>query len=73
MAARVGVSAAEYGLLIQGTRFLTEPEAQARYAGGDGFNSLQGSTEVANEFNLKYKVYSESQDITDYISAVLYQ
>ena len=73
MAARVGVSAAEYGLLMQGTEFLTESEAQARYTGSDGFDSLLGSTEVANEFNLKYKVYSESQDSTDYISAVLYQ
>ena len=73
MAARVGVSAAQYALLMEGTQFLSESEAKARYAGSSGFDSLKGSTEVANAFNLKYKVYPEAQESTDYISAVLYQ
>jgi hypothetical protein len=58
---------------MQGTKFLSRSEARERFAATNDLNSLQGSTELANRFNLKYQVYSESQAIEDYMSAVLYE
>jgi NitT/TauT family transport system substrate-binding protein len=73
MASRVGVEPQEYSVLMQGTKFLSQSEARTRFAATKDLNSLQGSTELANRFNLKYQVYSESQAIQDYMSAVLYE
>ena len=73
MASRVGVEPQEYSILMQGTKFLSQSEARGRFAVTNDLNSLQGSTELANRFNLKYQVYSESQAIEDYMSAVLYE
>jgi NitT/TauT family transport system substrate-binding protein len=73
MAARVGVAPEKYAELMQGTRFLAEDEARLRLVPTDGLDSLQGSTDVADAFNVKYRVYSEAQPTSDYISDRLYQ
>lgn len=73
MAARVGIAADEYAALMQGTRFLNKEEAKGRYAMTEDLNSLSGSTKIANEFNVKYKVYPNAQTTADYISDLLYQ
>lgn len=73
MAARVGVAPEKYDELMQGTEFLTKADAKARFSVTDGLDSLYGSTDVANQFNLKYKVYSDAQKAADYISDALYQ
>ncbi len=67
MASRVGVTAEEYKPILQGTKILSLAEAKAFFKKSDGFKSLYGSTKIADEFNLKYGVYKESQDIDSYI------
>ncbi len=73
MAARVGVEPEAYAELMKGTRLLDENEAKALYKTTDELPSLTGSTQVADSFNVKYKVYSASQPASDYISDSLYQ
>lgn len=72
MAARVGVSPEAYASLLAGTRFLNKSEAKARYAITDDLGSLQGSSAIADGFNVKYGVYPDKQDISAYINSSLY-
>lgn len=67
MAARVGVSAAEYGALLGGTKILTLPEAKAAYQKAAGFKSLYGSSKIVDDFNVKYDVYKVPQALDSYI------
>jgi NitT/TauT family transport system substrate-binding protein len=67
MAAKVGVSAEEYAAAIPGTYFLSAKEAAAVYEKGDTLKSIYGSTKIANDFNVKYGVYTEAQKIESYI------
>lgn len=67
MAAKVGVPAEEYAAAIPGTYFLSAKEAAKVYEKGEGLDSIYGSTTVANDFNVKYEVYPESQKTEDYI------
>lgn len=71
MAARVGLTAAQYKPLLEGTKILTLEEAKTFYQKGDGFDSLHGSSKIADEFNLKYKVYQEPQPIESYIDPTI--
>jgi NitT/TauT family transport system substrate-binding protein len=67
MAARVGVTADEYKPFLKGTKILSLDEAKGFFAKGEGFSSLYGSSKIADDFNLKYEVYNEAQDIDSYI------
>lgn len=67
MAARVGVPAAEYGPLLQGTKILKLSEAKAAYVKADGFKSIYGSSKIVDNFNLKYEVYKAAQGVDSYI------
>ncbi len=72
MAARTGSTPAEYAGFIGGTRFLTLAEgAKIIAAKSGGFNSLTGSSKVANDFNVKNGVYKGSQNVTTYFDAKL--
>jgi NitT/TauT family transport system substrate-binding protein len=71
MAARVGLSAAEYEPFLAGTRLLSREQATAYFADKPGFASLYGSTRIADAFNVKYQAYSEPQIIEQYIDAGL--
>ncbi|MEM7027895.1 MAG: ABC transporter substrate-binding protein [Pseudomonadota bacterium] len=71
MAARVGLSPEEYKPFLAGTKILTLDEAQGYFAKGDGFTSLYGSSKISDDFNLKYEVYTEPQDIDAYIDPSL--
>lgn len=71
MAARVGLSADEYAPLLAGTKLLTLDEAKKVFAKGDGFSSLYGSSKISDDFNLKYDVYKEAQDLDAYIDGSL--
>jgi NitT/TauT family transport system substrate-binding protein len=72
MAARTGSTPADYAAFIGGTHFLTlEDGAKIIAAKGPGLDSLAGSSEIANEFNVKNGVYKESQDVTSYIDPTL--
>lgn len=66
MAARVGLSPEEYKPFLEGTKILTKEEAKTFYAKGEGFSSIYGSSKIADDFNLKYEVYKEAQDIDAY-------
>lgn len=67
MAARVGLSAQEYKPFLKGTKILTLEEAKPFYTKADGFKSLSGSSKIVDDFNLKYEVYKDAQDIDSYI------
>lgn len=71
MAARVGVTPEEYKPFLSGTKILTLDEAKGFFAKADGFKSLYGSSKIADDFNLKYEVYKEAQDIDAYIDPSL--
>ncbi len=73
MADRVGVSPAEYAEFFEGTNILTKAQAKARYEKGEGLESLWGSTRLADEFNVKYRVYAEPQDVEAYLDASFYE
>ncbi len=67
MAARVGLTPAEYAPLLSGTKLLSLDEAKAVFAEGEGFSSLYGSSSISDDFNVKNEVYTEPQDIPSYI------
>ena len=66
MAARVGLSPEEYKPFLSGTKILTKEEAMKFYEKGEGFASIYGSSKIADDFNLKYEVYKEAQDVDAY-------
>ena len=71
MSARVGLTAEEYAPLLAGTKLLTLDEAKGFFAETDGFDSLMGSSKISDDFNLKYEVYPDAQDLDAYIDASL--
>ena len=68
MAAKVGADPAEYATNIPGTHFLTLSEAKAALKKSAGLDSIYGSLEIGNKFNLDNKVYTESQKAEDYVA-----
>lgn len=73
MAARVGIEPDAYAAFFAGTQLLTKEQAKQRYEKAPGLESLWGSSEIADAFNVKYKVYTDSEDVSAYIDASLYQ
>jgi NitT/TauT family transport system substrate-binding protein len=71
MAARVGLKPEEYKPFLAGTKILTLDEAKVFFAKGEGFKSLYGSSKISDDFNLKYEVYKDAQDIDSYIDPSL--
>jgi NitT/TauT family transport system substrate-binding protein len=71
MASRVGVSPAEYQAFLQGTKILTLDEAKSHFKKGPGLDSIYGSSEIVDKFNVDNKVYKESQDVNSYIDPSL--
>ncbi|MDX1953138.1 MAG: ABC transporter substrate-binding protein [Verrucomicrobiota bacterium] len=67
MAAKVGAKPDEFAENVPGTHFLTREEAKKTLKPGKGLDSLYGSLEVSNKFNLDNKVYKDSQDPASYI------
>ncbi len=67
MAARSGISTAEYLPLLKGTKLLSLEEGRKVYVKANGYQSLYGSTEIANTFNWYNKVYGLSQNVSGYI------
>lgn len=67
MAARSGVTPAEYLPLLKGTKLLSLEDGKKIYIKGTGYQSLYGSTEIANTFNWYNKVYGLSQNVSSYI------
>jgi NitT/TauT family transport system substrate-binding protein len=71
MAAKVGVTPAEYAAAMPGTFFLSLEDAKKRFTKGDGLDSLYGSTKTADDFNVANKVYAAPQAVDEYIDAEL--
>ena len=71
MAARVGLTPAEYKPFLKGTNILTREEANKFMVKGDGFKSIYGSTKISDDFNVANKVYEKPEVIADYIDASL--
>jgi NitT/TauT family transport system substrate-binding protein len=67
MAARSGSSPAEYLPLLKGTKLLTLEDNKKVYVKAEGYKSLYGSTEIANNFNWYNKAYGLSQNVSSYI------
>jgi NitT/TauT family transport system substrate-binding protein len=70
MAARAGVDPSEYSAFMPGTKFLSlEAGAKVLSKKTASFDSVYGSSKIADEFNVKNGVYKESQDPAAYIDA----
>ncbi len=67
MAAKVGADPADYAKNIPGTHFLTLAEAKAAFKKGPGLDSIYGSMEIGNKFNMDNKVYKTSQKPSSYL------
>ncbi len=71
LAARVKITPEEYEPFLKGTHILTMDEAIKRWDTADGLGTVYGSSKVVNDFNVKFKVYEKSQDITKYLDSSL--
>jgi NitT/TauT family transport system substrate-binding protein len=71
MASRVGVDPKEYLSFVEGTKILKLDEAKKFMGKGAGFDSLYGSSKIADDFNVANKVYETPQDIDSYIDPSL--
>jgi NitT/TauT family transport system substrate-binding protein len=72
MAARAGVDPKEYAAFMPCTQFLSLAEgSKVLSAQSAGFDSLIGSTKIADEFNVTNAVYKEAQNVPSYIDASL--
>lgn len=71
MAARVGLTPAEYKPLLKGTKLIDLTEAKTIFKKGTGFSSLYGSSQIADDFNFKNAVYKEKQNVDSYIDPSL--
>ncbi len=71
MAARVGMTAAKYQLLLAGTHLISVAEGRKIMVKADGLGSLYGSTQNADDFNVHNAVYRQPQKIDGYIYPAL--
>ena len=71
MAARVGVAPEDYKPFLAGTKLMTLEEGKKVFVKANGFGSLYGSSKIADDFNVKYDVYKQAQDVDSYIDASL--
>lgn len=69
MAARSGISAAEYLPLLKGTKLLSLDEGKKIYVKGDGFGTLYGSTKIVDAFNVTNQVYKAPEKIDSYLDS----
>jgi len=69
LSARVKISPEEYEPILKGTYILTLDEALKRWETGTGLDSIVGSSKIADAFNVKFKVYESSQDVTKYLDS----
>lgn len=71
MAARVGLSPAEYKGFMSGTKIISTAEAMSFTSKKPGFKSIYGSTKIADDFNVDNQVYKTPQPIDSYIDMSL--
>lgn len=71
MARKVGLKPAAYKKLLAGTHLLTLDDNTKVYEKNDTLQSIYGSTENANLFNVKYGVYKTPQNVDSYIDPAI--
>jgi NitT/TauT family transport system substrate-binding protein len=71
MAARVGLTPAQYKPLLAGTHLLDVAEGKKVFTKADGLGSLYGSSKIVDEFNVSNNVYKQAQNIDGYIYPAL--
>lgn len=71
MASRVNLPPAEYKEFLDGTKILTLAEAKKAFTKGKGLDSIYGSGETVDKFNVDNKVYEKSEPVADYIDSSL--
>jgi NitT/TauT family transport system substrate-binding protein len=71
MAARVGLTAPQYKAFLGGTHLLDLAAGNAAYVKGPGLNSIYGSTENADAFNVANGVYKTKQNVDSFIDGSL--
>jgi NitT/TauT family transport system substrate-binding protein len=71
MAARVGADPVEYAKNLPGTHFMTVREAKKAFVKGPDLDSIYGSMENGNKFNLDNKVYPQSQNPASYLAPTI--
>jgi NitT/TauT family transport system substrate-binding protein len=71
MSRRNGLPPEEYEPLLKGTRLLTLEENKKVFEKGPGLDSMYGSTKISDDFNVKYEVYKEPQEVDSYIDPSL--
>lgn len=72
MAARSGVSPAEYLPYLKGTHLLNTPDGKKVYAKGSGFGTIQGSTAFVDAFNVANGVYKAPEKVDAYLDYTIY-
>jgi NitT/TauT family transport system substrate-binding protein len=71
MAARAGVSAKDYEQFMPGTHFLTLADGYKYLSStSKGFDSILGSSVIADDFNVKNSVYKKARDVPAYIRRI---
>jgi NitT/TauT family transport system substrate-binding protein len=71
MSARVGLTPEKYQLLLAGTHLISVAEGKKIFVRGDGLGSLYGSTQNADDFNVRNAVYKQPQKIDGYLEPSL--
>lgn len=71
LSARVGIKPEEYEAFLKGTYILTLDEALERWEKAEGLGSIYGSSEVVDEFNVKFEVYEKPLDVDKYLDPSL--
>jgi NitT/TauT family transport system substrate-binding protein len=71
LAARVGLTPAQYKPLLAGTHLLDVADAKKIFVKAEGLGSLYGSSSIVDEFNVKNNVYKQPQNIDGYIYPAL--
>ena len=71
MAVKAGVSPDVFTSILKGTKFLKLADGRKVMVDAVGFGSLYGSSRHADEFNLKFDVYKQPQDVKTYIDPAL--
>jgi len=69
MSGRDGLTPAAYKAFLAGTHLLDLADGKKAYAKGKGLDSIYGSTQNANAFNMKYGVYKTAQPVDAYIDS----
>jgi NitT/TauT family transport system substrate-binding protein len=71
MCARDGLTPAAYKPLLKGTHLIDVAEGKKVFKKGPGLDSLYGSSEIADKFNVDNAVYKTKQDVASYIDPSL--